>query len=322
MNQNTIRFPALPALHAYAILPPFMPFELSPIDTGKGSVPGKGRVVMTSYETRIRDARPGLSPSFARLADFLLDSYSQAAFLTATELAHLLDVDPATVVRFSQHLGYRGYPEFQREIRKKVKSELLIDRKADPGTAAEAAATALQEVERSLELTRRGFPVEAAERLIAALDEAERVIVMAEGLALPPARSLAAWLESVGYTIHLTGGSPPELARAVAGIRNGDLIVAVVVTEETPFVAQALAEARNAGACTAALLAAPSSETARHADLILTTHANPEPGIGQILLESMVYALAQMLIQARPGLFAKASERVRRITQDMVNGKL
>jgi len=173
---------------------------LSPINTGKGLVPGEGRGVMTSYEARIRDALTGLSPSF----------------------------------------------------------ELLIDRKTDPGTTAEAAANALREVERSLELTRRGFPVEMAEGLIVALDEAERVIVMAEGLALPPARSLGAWLESVGYTIHLTGGSPPELARAVAGIRNGDLIVAVVATEETPFVAQALAEARNTGARTAALLAAPS----------------------------------------------------------------
>ena len=63
---------------------------------------------MATYESRIRRARPGLSPSFIRLADFLLDSYAHAAFLTATELAHVLDVDPATVVRFSQQLGYRG----------------------------------------------------------------------------------------------------------------------------------------------------------------------------------------------------------------------
>lgn len=276
---------------------------------------------MTSYEARIRKARPGFSPSFNRLADFLLDSYAQAAFLTATELAHVLDIDPATVVRFCQHIGYRGYPEFQREIRKKVKKELLIEQKVKPGTAAEAAANALKEVVRSLELARRSFPLEAAEGLIVALDEAERVIIMAEGLATPPAHSLAAWLESVGYTIHRTGGSPPELARAIAGIRKGDLALAVEVVEETPYIAQALAEARVAGARTAALVVAPSSEAARHADLILTSHASPEPGVGQILLESMVHALVQMLIQSRPGRFENASERVRRLTQGMVSGK-
>ena len=134
---------------------------------------------MTSYETRIREARSNFSPSFMLLADFMLDSYRQAAFLTATELAHLLDIDPATVVRFSQLLGYRGYPELQREIREKVKKELLIERKVEPGTSTEAAESALQEVVRSLEFTRRAFPIEAAERLITALANSE---------GLPPAR--------------------------------------------------------------------------------------------------------------------------------------
>jgi DNA-binding MurR/RpiR family transcriptional regulator len=286
-------------------------------DTGM-KVSKSGRGVMTTYETRIRKAHPGLSPSFTRLANFLLDSYAQAAFLTATELAHTLDIDPATVVRFSQHIGYRGYPELQREVRTKVKNELLVERKVEPGSPAEAALNALLEVERGLELTRRGFPMEAGESLIIALDEAERVIVMAEGLANPPARSLAAWLESVGYTIHLTGGSPPDLARAVAGIRAGDFVLAVVVLEETDFIARALAEAKSAGARTGVITAKPSSEAARHADLILTSHANPESGVGQILVESMVYALIQMLIKARPGRFEKIFDRVRKLTQSMI----
>ena len=64
-----------------------------------------------SYQERIRLARPKMSKSFSRLADFLLDSYIEASFMTATELAHELELDAATVVRFSQHLGYSGFPE-------------------------------------------------------------------------------------------------------------------------------------------------------------------------------------------------------------------
>jgi DNA-binding MurR/RpiR family transcriptional regulator len=275
---------------------------------------------MATYESRIRSARPGLSPSFIRLADFLLDSYAHAAFLTATELAHVLDVDPATVVRFSQQLGYRGYPELQREVREKVKTKLLVERKVAPGTTAEAAMNALLEVERSLELTRRGFPIETAESLISALDEAERVIVMAEGLAASPARSLAAGLESFGYTIHFTGGSPPDLARAVAGIGQGDFALAVVVLEETDFIARALVEAKAAGARTGAITTTPSSEAARHADLILTSHTNPESDVGQILVACMIYALIQMLIKAHPERFEKVSDRVRELMQSMISG--
>ena len=78
------------------------------------------------YEDRIRRERPEMSKSFAKLADFLLNSYIEAAFMTASELAHALDLDAATVVRFSQFLGYSGFPELQREIRSRVKNDLLI----------------------------------------------------------------------------------------------------------------------------------------------------------------------------------------------------
>ena len=54
-----------------------------------------------AYEERIRQARPNMSKSFAKLADFLLDEYVDAAFLTATELAAKLDLDAVTVLRFS-----------------------------------------------------------------------------------------------------------------------------------------------------------------------------------------------------------------------------
>ena len=67
-----------------------------------------------SYEDRIRQARLGMSKSFAKLADFLLDSYIESAFMTASELAHTLDLDAATVVRFAQTLGYSGFPVMQR----------------------------------------------------------------------------------------------------------------------------------------------------------------------------------------------------------------
>ncbi len=79
-----------------------------------------------TYEERIRRDRPTMSKSFAKLADFLLDSYIEASFMTASELAHALNLDAATVVRFSQHLGYKGYPELLREIRDKVRQNLLV----------------------------------------------------------------------------------------------------------------------------------------------------------------------------------------------------
>jgi DNA-binding MurR/RpiR family transcriptional regulator len=120
------------------------------------------------YEDRIRRERPTMSKSFSKLADYLLDSYVEAAFMTASELAHALNLDAATVVRFSQYLGYAGFPELQREIRDRVKGDLLIrPKQAEVADSAPGiVAAAMQELALALEHTRISLDTEALERLV------------------------------------------------------------------------------------------------------------------------------------------------------------
>ena len=153
-----------------------------------------------SYEERIRQERSHMSKSFAKLADFLLDSYVEAAFMTASELAHTLNLDAATVVRFSQHLGYSGFPKLQREIRARVKHDLLIRPqeveidKSVPGIAS----IALHDVAVALDRTRISLDTDALEKLVDQMGKARRIVVLAEGPAQPTAYSLVLFLEQGG----------------------------------------------------------------------------------------------------------------------------
>ena len=70
---------------------------------------------------KIRQLYPQFTKSQRKLADFIANHYQEAAFMTASELAHALNLDAATVVRFSQFLGYSGFPELQHEIRERVR---------------------------------------------------------------------------------------------------------------------------------------------------------------------------------------------------------
>jgi DNA-binding MurR/RpiR family transcriptional regulator len=263
---------------------------------------------MKSYVERIRETRTELSPSFEKLADFLLDSYAHAALLSATEIGHSLDVDTATVVRFAQFLGYKGYPELQREIRDKLRKELLEEDCIEPNSSAEAVEAALKELAHGLDLTRRSFSIEQAEAMVSALDEAQRVIFLAEGLAIAPA----------GYNIHLAGGSLSDLARALAGARKGDMVVVIEVDENNPHLYEAIAEAKACGISTGALVSAPSSPAASHADYVLAAYRTPLTGAGQILVEAVIFAFMQMLICARPGRFEKNSARVARLKKRLL----
>ncbi|MDF1513915.1 MAG: MurR/RpiR family transcriptional regulator, partial [Anaerolineae bacterium] len=76
------------------------------------------------FQDKIREFYDDLTPGFRRLADFLMNHTLDAAFLTASELARRVKVDPATVVRFSQDIGYSGYRELSREIKRYVRDQV------------------------------------------------------------------------------------------------------------------------------------------------------------------------------------------------------
>ena len=64
-----------------------------------------------TYEDRIRRERPNMSKSFAKLGDFLLDSYVEAAFMTASELAHALKSGCSYCRSFFSASGLLRLPE-------------------------------------------------------------------------------------------------------------------------------------------------------------------------------------------------------------------
>ncbi|HJX38286.1 MAG TPA: hypothetical protein VJ714_06795 [Anaerolineae bacterium] len=76
------------------------------------------------FRERIAQQYDRLGRNQKRIADFLTHEYRDAAFMNGAMLSERLEVDPATVTRFAQRLGYAGYPELLREIQELVKEEL------------------------------------------------------------------------------------------------------------------------------------------------------------------------------------------------------
>ena len=52
------------------------------------------------------------------ISEFILDNFSEACFSTSTDIAKRLGVSDSSVIRFTRTLGYSGFMEFQKYIRK------------------------------------------------------------------------------------------------------------------------------------------------------------------------------------------------------------
>ncbi|HEX6306146.1 MAG TPA: MurR/RpiR family transcriptional regulator [Anaerolineales bacterium] len=265
-----------------------------------------------SYEERIRTERHDMSKSFAKLADFLLDSYVEAAFMTASELAHELDLDAATVVRFAQHLGYKGFPELQREIRERVMDDLLVrpveaqEVESVPGVVANAMA----ELSLALEQTRISLDTNAVAELVEKVGDARRIVVLAENPAQAAAYNLVHFLEQGGFPIYIARSGVSDLARTVHTALPQDLLLAIEVSGQSPYIAGALEEARKKGLPTAAILGAASLASARAADVVLAARSHPSLGVGIVTIEAMIYALAQALRWRFADRFAGAEQAI------------
>ena len=71
---------------------------------------------LEQFSARLERCLPDLTKSQQRIAHYLLANYDQAAFLAGADLANLLDVSEATLVRFARALGYPGFPELRRTL--------------------------------------------------------------------------------------------------------------------------------------------------------------------------------------------------------------
>lgn len=251
------------------------------------------------YDSRIRSERSKMSKSFAKLADFLLDSYIEAAFMTASELAHTLNLDAATVVRFSQYLGYDGFPELQREIRERVKEDLLRRpaQAENPKSIPGIAQAAMRELALALEHTRISLDTDSLERLVEKMGQVRRIVVLPEGSAQPNAYSLVQYLEQGGFPVYIARSGIVDLARTINTAGSNDLLLAMEVVGQSPYITRALCEAKSKSIPTAAIVGAASLASTRCADIVIAAQAHLSPGVGIVSIEAIIYTLAQVLRQ-------------------------
>ncbi|WP_443029332.1 MurR/RpiR family transcriptional regulator, partial [Sporofaciens musculi] len=59
------------------------------------------------------------------IAKYILDHSADACFMTSTEIALKLNVSESSVIRFSRSLGFGGFMDFQKMLRKEYQDKVL-----------------------------------------------------------------------------------------------------------------------------------------------------------------------------------------------------
>jgi DNA-binding MurR/RpiR family transcriptional regulator len=78
----------------------------------------RDRTPRMKLRERIDHNTADFSPSDTQIAAYLLEHLEEAMLLTGAELAAHLEISASSVTRFAQRLGFEGYPDLRRELRR------------------------------------------------------------------------------------------------------------------------------------------------------------------------------------------------------------
>ena len=77
----------------------------------------------------------GLMPTFSKgqktIANYLINNYDKAAYLTASKLGREVGVSESTVVRFATELGFDGYPGLQHSLQEIIRTRLTTKQRIE-----------------------------------------------------------------------------------------------------------------------------------------------------------------------------------------------
>jgi DNA-binding MurR/RpiR family transcriptional regulator len=205
------------------------------------------------------------------VAQYVVDHLDEVAFHTAEELARRASTSSSTVVRFSQALGFEGFPELQEAAREEYRH--VHRRFASPSDGA--SAEPLFSLDQSpfeqvvaadhvnLEETARKVSRSDVEAAIEAVATAERILIAGTDQMAFFASYLRHLLMLLDVRAEIAASPSQEALSRLGRIDEGTLVIGLSAGRPHPLVVRAMKVARHRRAKTLAIVDATLSEVAK-----------------------------------------------------------
>lgn len=253
----------------------------------------------------IQDGMQSFSKGQKKIANFILDSYDKAAFMTASRLGKKVGVSESTVVRFAAELGYDGYPDMQKSLQKMIRNRLTTvqrievtnDRLGDQDLLSMVLQSDIEKIRMTLEeLDRSSF-----EHAVDAIVDARKIYIIG-------VRSSAALVTFMSFyfkmifdsVVEVTGNTPSEIFESLLRVGEGDVVIGVSFPRYSSRAVQAMNFARDRGATTIAITDSEVSPLAAIAQYTLKARSDMASFVDSLVAPlSLVNALLVAVSQKK-----------------------
>lgn len=261
---------------------------------------------MTTLEIRFAEAEPNLSGSRKRLIREILDHPEDNYFLSSRALAKRYDLDPTTIVRTVQALGYKRYGEFAADLRTHFVTR--ITPYAVMKSAVREKRSLADHIEHTLEMDihnlntlRSKLDVKQVLEVAKRIDRARRILVVGIDFAAALSNLLAYGLVSIGYDAEAPVGSAGNLHQKILLLGPKDLLIAISFGRCLHDTVDAVIRAHDSGVATFGLTDSEKSPIARFCDSAwITSVASPSFHGSYVAVVSAINGLLVACAQMHP----------------------
>jgi DNA-binding MurR/RpiR family transcriptional regulator len=227
------------------------------------------------FEQLLKEKGTVLTRSQRILMEFILSHEDESVFLNIEDLAARVDVSVATVVRLSKALGFKGFPEFRKELRLLFRTRLMttsrlqktVDRVRGEGNVLHKI---LQEDIRNIEGTLKQTSPQEFRQFVQSVDSAQRIILVGLRSVYSLASFFGIALKFLQKNVWVAEPGIGDLWDQLLGLKKGDLVIGISFPRYTKLTLDVMRFSKQRGIKTLAITDTLISPLVQYADHVLT----------------------------------------------------
>ena len=226
---------------------------------------------------RLNQSGKRLSKGHRKIAQYIVEHYDKAVFMTASKLGESVGVSESTVVRFASAMGYEGYPQLQRSLQELVSHRLTANQRFEMSTEIEpreALGVVLKSDVQNLRATLEQMDADVFEDVVNRLLSANSIYVMGLRSAAPLAQFMGYYLNYIFDDVRLVSSGATDVFEEISKLKENDVLVGISFPRYSTRTLEAMRFAKRCGAQVVAITDGPMSPLADMADATLTARTD------------------------------------------------
>lgn len=231
----------------------------------------------TDLIARINANYSSFSKGQKLLANYIVDNYDRAAFITASRMGRTVGVSESTVVRFAYALGYDGYPELQRSLQEMIRNRLTAVQRIQLTSDMdqdEVLSTVLKSDIGNIRSTIESVDTAVFNTVIDNMLKARRVYLVGIKSAAPLAQFLGYYLNFILEDVVIVTSMQTDVYESMLRIGQQDMCIGISFPRYSSRTVDALKFAKDRGAAVVAITDSMFSPIAELADSVLIARSD------------------------------------------------